>query len=81
MGRPLVATDVPGCREVVRHGFNGLLCRPRDAQDLADQMQTILQLPAEQLTQMGLASRQWVEERFDEQLVIDAYLQVLDEIC
>ena len=81
MGRPLVATDVPGCREVVRHGFNGLLCRPRDAQDLADQMQTILQLPAEQLTQMGLASRQWVEERFDEQRVIDAYLQVLDEIC
>ena len=80
MGRPLVATDVPGCREVVRHGFNGLLCLPRDAQDLADQMQAILQMPAEQLTQMGQASRQWVEERFDEQLVIDAYLKVLDEL-
>ena len=81
MGRPLVASDVPGCREVVRHGFNGLLCRPRDAQDLADQMQAILQMPAEQLAQMGQASRQYVEERFDEQRVIDAYLQVLDEIC
>jgi glycosyltransferase involved in cell wall biosynthesis len=80
MGRPLVATDVPGCREVVRHGFNGLLCRPRDSQDLADQMQIILQMPAAQLVQMGRASRQLVEERFDEQLVIDAYLQVLDEI-
>jgi glycosyltransferase involved in cell wall biosynthesis len=80
MGRPLVATDVPGCREVVLHGFNGLLCRPRDSQDLADQMQAILQMPAEQLAQMGLASRQWVEERFDEQLVIDAYLKVLDEL-
>ena len=81
MGRPLVATDVPGCREVVRHGFNGLLCRPRDAQDLANQMQAILQMPAAQLAQMGQASRQYVEERFDEQRVIDAYLQVLDEIC
>ena len=81
MGRPLVATDVPGCREVVRHGFNGLLCRPRDSQDLADQMQTILQMPAAKLAQMGRASRQLVEERFDEKLVIDAYLQVLDEIC
>jgi glycosyltransferase involved in cell wall biosynthesis len=81
MGRPLVATDVPGCREVVRHGFNGLLCQPRDSQDLADQMQAILQMPPEQLAQMGQASRQWVEEWFDEQLVIDAYLKVLDELC
>ena len=81
MGRPLVATDVPGCREVVQHGFNGLLCRPRDSQDLADQLQTILKMPVAKLAQMGRASRQLVEEKFDEQLVIYAYLQVLDEIC
>lgn len=80
MGRPLVATDVPGCREVVRHGFNGLLCRPRDAQDLANQMQAILQMSVEQLAQMGQASRHYVEDRFDEQLVIDSYLKVLDEL-
>ncbi len=78
---PLVATDVPGCREVVRHGFNGLLCRARDAQDLADQMQAILQMSDVQLAQMGQASQQCVEERFDEQRLIDAYLQVLNEIC
>ena len=81
MGRPLVATDVPGCREVVRHGFNGLLCQPRDAQDLADQMQAILQMSDLELAQMGQASRQYVEDRFDEQRVIVAYLQVLDELC
>lgn len=81
MGRPLVASDVPGCREVVRHGFNGLLCRPRDSQDLADQMQAILHMSSSQLTQMGQASRQCVEERFDEQRVIDAYLKLLDELC
>jgi glycosyltransferase involved in cell wall biosynthesis len=81
MGRPLVATDVPGCRELVRHGFNGLLCRPRDAQDLADQMRVILQMPDVQLAQMGQASLQFVEERFDEQRVIDAYLRTLDELC
>ena len=81
MGRTLVATDVPGSREVVRHGFNGLLCRPHDSQDLADQMQAILQMQSEQLAQMGQVSRQWVEERFDEKRVIDAYLKVLDELC
>lgn len=81
MGRPLVATDVPGCREVVQNGVNGLLCRSRDAQDLADQMQAILQMVPEKLAQMGQASRRLVEERFDEKLVIDAYLNVIDEIC
>jgi glycosyltransferase involved in cell wall biosynthesis len=81
MGRPLVATDVPGCREAVQHGVNGLLCRSRDDQDLADQMQAILQMAPEKLAQMGQASRRLVEERFDEKLVIDAYLNVIDEIC
>jgi glycosyltransferase involved in cell wall biosynthesis len=81
MGRPLVATDVPGCREVVRHGFNGLLCRPRDAQDLADQMRAMLLMSDVQLAQIGQASRQFVEERFDEQRMIDAYLKALDELC
>jgi glycosyltransferase involved in cell wall biosynthesis len=80
MGRPLVASDVPGCREVVRHGLNGLLCRPRDSQDLADRMQDILQMPTEQLANMGQASRQLVEEQFDEQRVIDAYFMELDEL-
>jgi glycosyltransferase involved in cell wall biosynthesis len=80
MGRPLVATDVPGCREVVRHGFNGFLCRPRDSQDLADQMQAILQLSEAQIVQMGQSSRQLVEQKFDETLVIEAYLKVLGEL-
>ncbi len=80
MGRPLVATDVPGCREVVRHGFNGFLCRARDSQDLADQMQAILNLSDLALAEMGQSSRKWVEQKFDEKFVIDAYLKVLEEL-
>lgn len=80
MARPLVATDVPGCREVVKHGVNGLLCQSRDAQDLARQMEVILQMPGEQLESMGKASRRWVEERFDERLVIDAYLHAINAL-
>ena len=34
MGKPIVTTDVPGCRETVVHGQNGLLCQVRDAADL-----------------------------------------------
>jgi glycosyltransferase involved in cell wall biosynthesis len=80
MARPLVATDVPGCREVVRDGLNGLLCQPRDSQDLLKQMTRMLAMPDAQLQQMGQSSRQWVVQRFDEQLVIDQYLKALHEL-
>jgi glycosyltransferase involved in cell wall biosynthesis len=77
MGRPLVATDVPGCREVVRHGINGLLCAPRDAQSLAEQMAAMLNMTDASLQKMGEASRQWVQTYFDQQIVIDRYRQAL----
>lgn len=80
MGRPLIASDVPGCREVVQPGLNGFLCRPRDVKSLALQMETILNLQPEQLQRMAQASRALVEDRFDERLVIKAYATVLDEL-
>lgn len=80
MARPLVATDVPGCREVVRHGINGLLCAPRDAQSLAKQMAAILNMTDASLQNMGEASRQWVQTNFDEQIVIDRYRQALADL-
>lgn len=80
MARPLVATDVPGCREVVRHGINGLLCAPRDAQSLAEQMAAMLNMTDASLQKMGGASRDWVETYFDEQIVIDRYRQALADL-
>lgn len=80
MGRPLIATDVPGCREVVIDGLNGLLCQPRDAQDLARQMTRMLAMPIVQLQQMGHASRQRAEQRFDEQIVIARYRKALNKL-
>lgn len=80
MGRPLIATDVPGCREVVRDGHNGFLCQSRNPKDLAKQMIKIVSMTAVQLQQMGLSSRKLVEQRFDEQQVIEQYRKVLSEI-
>jgi glycosyltransferase involved in cell wall biosynthesis len=80
MARPLVATDVPGCREVVRHGINGLLCAPRDAQSLAHHMAAILYMSDASLQKMGDASRQWVHTHFDEQIVIERYRQALTHL-
>jgi glycosyltransferase involved in cell wall biosynthesis len=80
MARPLVATDVPGCREVVEEGVNGFLCPARDSGALADAMRRMTDLPPERLKQMATASRLRVQERFSEQLVIRAYLDALDRI-
>jgi glycosyltransferase involved in cell wall biosynthesis len=77
MGKPLIATDVPGCREVVEHGHNGFLCRVRDADDLASAMMKFVRLSAAERARMGQAGRAKVERQFDEQLVIDAYINRL----
>jgi glycosyltransferase involved in cell wall biosynthesis len=64
MGRPVLTTDVPGCRETVEGERNGYLIPPRDALALADGMVRMLAEP-ERLEQMGRESRAIVEERFD----------------
>ena len=73
MGRPLIATDVPGCREVVQDGVNGFLCKAKDAVSLADAMKRMISLSAEERQQMGLRGRRLMEERFDIRLIIKRY--------
>ena len=80
MAKPLVATDVPGCREIVTEGVNGTLCAPRDAQSLAQAMMRIAACDPAQRNEMGRQSRQIVQERYSETLVIAAYLDVLSAL-
>jgi glycosyltransferase involved in cell wall biosynthesis len=80
MGRPLIATNAPGCREVVSEGVNGLLCQPQNAKDLAQKMACMLSMPSSALQNMGNESRKLVEKRFDEKLVINRYRNVLNEL-
>lgn len=77
MARPLIASDVPGCREVVIEGCTGTLCRPRDARSLAEAVERVAALSAGQRSAMGAAARRLVEEKFGEQRVVQAYLGVL----
>ncbi|MEL6299166.1 MAG: glycosyltransferase family 4 protein [Pseudomonadota bacterium] len=79
MAKPVVATDVPGCRQAVDDGETGFLCRARDADDLADKLIAIIDLGAARRQEMGAAGRRKVEREFAEQRVIDAYLRALDD--
>jgi glycosyltransferase involved in cell wall biosynthesis len=70
-GLPIVTTDVPGCREVVTPGKNGLLVPPRDVVALADALQRILE-NHEERGRMRIASRQIFEEKFTSDAVREA---------
>jgi glycosyltransferase involved in cell wall biosynthesis len=77
MARPLVASDVPGCRDVVEQGVNGYLCTVRDSASLAAAMQRLGDLPPAERLAMGTAARREVQDRFSETFVVRAYLDVL----
>lgn len=81
MARPIIATDVAGCREVVAHDLNGLLCNVKDAQDLAAKMLQMNQLSPGQRYAMGMAGRRKVISQFDERIVILKYLDMIGEIA
>ena len=80
MACPIITTDAVGCREVVDHGVNGLLCRVKDASDLADKMSQMHAMTHEQRQEMGLRGREKVEREFDERIVIDKYLRAIEEV-
>jgi glycosyltransferase involved in cell wall biosynthesis len=76
-GKPIVTTDVPGCRETVQDGHNGYLCQVRSGPDLAAKMLQVLRLPEADLQRMAQASRQLAETKFDEQIVLQKYLDAV----
>jgi glycosyltransferase involved in cell wall biosynthesis len=77
-GLPLVATDTPGCCEVVRHGINGFLVQPKDAGQLARAIKKLL-LDDELRAEMGKRSRELACTEFSEDQVINRTLQVYQE--
>jgi glycosyltransferase involved in cell wall biosynthesis len=74
MGRPLVASDVPGCREVIDDGVTGILCTVRSSEGLAGAMERIAAMTPAERAAMGAAGRRKVAAEYDQRLVADAYL-------
>jgi glycosyltransferase involved in cell wall biosynthesis len=68
VGRPVITTDVPGCRETVEDGVNGFLTPPWSPQILANKMIYFIENP-EQIQKMGLKSYEIAKEKFDEKKV------------
>jgi glycosyltransferase involved in cell wall biosynthesis len=80
MARPLIATDVTGCRDIVQDGWNGLLCKVRDGKDLAHKMEKMINLTPAEREKMGVRGREKMIREFDKKLVISMYMQSIKEI-
>ena len=80
MKKPLIATDVPGCRDLINDKVNGYLCEVRNAQDLADKMEMMLGLSERERVEMGKRGREKMVGEFDESIVIEKYLGAIKEI-
>lgn len=80
MEKPVVATNVTGCRDIISDGVSGFLCEVRNSESLAESMEKIILLPKEKLDEMGQAGRKIIMEKFEEKIVIQEYKNKLNEI-
>ena len=76
IGRPVITTDVPGCRETVIDGVNGFLVCKWDPEALADKMCYFIQ-NSEQVNQMGLKSYEIAQEKFDAEKVNSKFIEIM----
>ncbi len=76
--RPIIASDIPGCNEIFDETISGLGFEPRNVNALVKAIETFIHLPYETRAKMGRCSRKKVEEKFDRNLVIQAYMDELE---
>ena len=75
IGRALVATDVPGCREIVRDGVNGFLVQAKESKCLAEAIEKLI-LNKELRTQMGLKSREIIETELSSEIINKQFIEL-----
>lgn len=77
VGRPLITTNIPGCREAVDDGINGILVKPKDMNSLRDAMEEFLNKSITERINMGKAGRQKMENEFEKMKVVNKTIQIL----
>lgn len=77
MGRPLITSNIPGCKEAVIEGKTGLLCEPQNMDSLYTAMRHFLSLTVEQREAMGQAGRKHMEQVFDKRQVVSETIRHL----
>lgn len=80
MGKPIITTDIPGCRETVEDGKNGFLIPPKNTSALVDAVNKFMSIGKKERKRMGDFSRKKAEDEFDIKDVIQVYQKITDEL-
>jgi glycosyltransferase involved in cell wall biosynthesis len=80
MARPVIATDVPGCRDVIIKGINGFLCTARHEQSLTDTLRLIIAMPEQDRIKMGLQAREHIKTSFDQAIILRYYHDMIQHL-
>jgi galacturonosyltransferase len=78
-GRPCLASDIPGCKEAIDNETSGCLFAVKDAGSLIQAIERFIELPYSEKVKMGIAGRNKMEKEFDRNIVINAYLEKIQE--
>lgn len=79
-GRPVITTNVPGCKETVDDGISGILVETKNTESLFCGIERFINLPYNQKVQMGENARRKVEKEFDRQIIVKAYIRELNRM-
>ncbi len=76
-GRPVIASDISGCREIVNKDVSGFLFEARNQEALYEALDRFMKVSPDKRKEMGLAGRKWVEDHFDRMKVVADYIKEL----
>ena len=77
MGKILIASNVPGCKEIVKNNVNGFLCKPRDTESLINAVKKVIKLNYKKKIEFMRNSKKLAKKNFDEKQVIDLYSKII----
>ncbi len=80
MAKPIVTTDVPGCKDIVDDGIHGFLCKVKDHVSLADAMIKMINLSKKERQKMGENGRKKVIEKFSDKVIIKKYKDAINSL-
>ncbi|WP_158649428.1 glycosyltransferase family 4 protein [Aquella oligotrophica] len=80
IGKPIITVDSVGCKDVVEDGITGYMAKVADVETLVIAMSKFIELPFDKKLEMGKNGRAKMEREFDQQIVIDKYVQVVNNL-
>ena len=79
-GRPILASNIPGCQETFDEGITGFGFEPKNVDSLCEVIEKFIALPYEQKCEMGKSGRKKMEEQFNRQIVVNKYLEQINSL-